>query len=285
MKILFVNGRQSAKAFGRTDLLVVVGVVGILAFLGTVYIAHASTKSKTAICMNSLKQLGFATDMYSQANQQKLPYAMVHRADTNQSSWDRLLNPFLRASLRGKDMSVPPPSQAKVNELLLCPEDTVKPIAFAVKYKLPRRTYSMPWHDMNKANWPPASTNATGIGLWWAAYGRDLYSIEALDGYSNNIPAFKKDMILDPAATLLLTEQAKPNNIAGNTSGARIKCTADHLEAKVIEPSDYHDGKINYLMVDGHVETLLPAQTVGHTGQAGNDPRTHLGMWTVRPGD
>jgi hypothetical protein len=38
-------------------------------------------------------------------------------------------------------------------------------------------------------------------------------------------------------------------------------------------------------MVDGHVEFLSPDQTVGATGEAGENPRKHLGMWTIRAKD
>ena len=45
--------------------------------------------------------------------------------------------------------------------------------------------------------------------------------------------------------------------------------------------ANFHNGRFNYLLADGHVETLRPEQTLG----TGNNPGRQTGMWTILAGD
>lgn len=222
--------------------------------------------------------------MYEQHNNGKIPFAFIHHNDQKHTTWDHLVNPFIRSVARGTNFNAPPPSERGMQKALLCPSDKIPPANWAGK-DAKRRTYAMPWHNMFEVNWPPAPDNATGVGLWWANYGGTHSSLQSLSSPGNHATAIYKDIILQPAATMLLTEQAKSGNIAGNSSGATIRSTADHLDAKMISAASYHDGKFNYLQFDGHVKKLYPKQTVGHVGSEGSNPDTHFGLWTIRPGD
>ncbi len=285
-----VSVRQGQQgAFGRVELIVTIAVVLVLGVLAGVFIGRykgGKGGSSATVCVNNLKQLGAGMMMYAESNGQKLPYAFIHHSNTKQFVWDTLVGTYIRASMRGEDKSKPAPSAAAVGNLLQCPEDTVPPLEFAVKYGFNRRTYAMPWHTMDARNWPPGPTNSTGVGLWWASYGKGTNSLSMMTNkLVGGLPAIRMDMILDAAQTMLLTEMAKSNNIAGNSSGGRIRYTGEHLEEGVVEPASYQEGKINYLMFDGHVETLFPQDTVGPAGKAGNGWNTHFGIWSIRPTD
>ncbi len=281
-----ISHKRNRDGFGRTELIVTLAVVLLLGILGGVFIGRSKKGSSDSVCVTNLKQLGAGMVMYTESNAGKLPYAFIHQGDAKQSVWDGLIGTYIRASLRGPDKSKPAPSAAAVGNLLQCPEDTVAPLEFAVKYGFKRRTYSMPWHTMDGKNWPPASTNTTGVGLWWASYGKGTNSLTMVTNKPpGGLPSIRMDMIPDAANTLLLTEQAKSNNIAGNSSGGRIKFTADHLESGVILPEDYQASRINYLMIDGHVELLMPEETVGPAGKTGSGWNTHFGIWSIRPND
>jgi len=274
------------EGFGRVELVATVGAVLMLATVSLFGFKKIQNGNNDAVCMSNLKQLGAGIAMYTEVNSHKLPYASIHYSDSKQSVWDNLVSPFTKASIRGGDLSAPAPSAAKLTELLLCPSDDVPPLEFAVKYGFKRRTYSMPWNKMETANWPPQTNSATGVGLWWASYSKGISSIASLTNAPvKPIASVKLDMLLEPARTILLTEQAKSNNIAGNSSGARIKYTADHFEQGRGESAGHNNGMVNYLMTDGHVELLQPAQTVGHTGQVGTNAALHQGMWTIKAGD
>ncbi|HSH96498.1 MAG TPA: H-X9-DG-CTERM domain-containing protein, partial [Roseimicrobium sp.] len=208
-------------------------------------------------------------------------FAFIHFSDSKQLMWDNLIGSYLKSNRRGANASVP----ATMGSQLLCPADTIAPLPFAVKYGFKRRSYAMPWHTMDPKNWPPDKNNSTGVGLWWATYGGSNSLIRTLNTYTNEIPSIRRDMILSPSMTMLVTEQARSNNIANNTTGARIRYTADHLDTAVIPTESFHRGKFNYLMVDGSAMTLHPEGSVGRTGATGDDPKTHKGMWSIRSDD
>jgi prepilin-type processing-associated H-X9-DG protein len=98
-------------------------------------------------------------------------------------------------------------------------------------------------------------------------------------------PVIRLALIPEPADTLLLTEHVSPANWLWNSSHATVASTGEQLQSKTIQPARFHGGRFNYLMIDGHVETLRPIETVGHVGQVGANPATHYGIWTIRPGD
>jgi prepilin-type processing-associated H-X9-DG protein len=77
----------------------------------------------------------------------------------------------------------------------------------------------------------------------------------------------------------LLVERISIPNALWQTKFACIISAKEQFDAKTIDQNKFHGGKLNYLMLDGHVELLRPIQSGGHVG-AGNQ-----GLWTIRPGD
>ncbi|NBR87083.1 MAG: hypothetical protein EB141_05285 [Verrucomicrobia bacterium] len=279
---------RSRLGFSRLELVVVTAIISFLCGLSVSYLRGLSLKSKATVCRENLRQLSLGMLLYINESDGRLPYASLVQNTRSQSTWDTLVSPAVRSQLKSPDPNVAAPPQSKVNELLLCPADRVKPADWAAKYKLRRRTYAMPQHDMRQANWPPGPDNATGVGLWWSFGSKGTNQPSSLI-YNAEEPtkqaSVRTGMILQPKATILLAEQAKTNNIVANGQGSTINCAADHLDTALLPLKNYHQGKFNYLMVDGHVEFLSPDQTVGATGEAGDNPRKHLGMWTIRAKD
>jgi prepilin-type processing-associated H-X9-DG protein len=104
--------------------------------------------------------------------------------------------------------------------------------------------------------------------------------------YTNQIPAITLGMVPAPGRTLLLTEQARSNNLLWGYSCAVIHNAHEHLDETAIPTEKYHGGKFNYLMVDGHVEMLFAAQSEGKEEVAGLKNVKHTGDdWTIRPDD
>ncbi len=284
---MHINLDKRTKAgFGRTELIVTIVVVLVLGTVGLAFMRGSKQVRVTDTCTANLKQLGVAMSMYTEANDRRLPYAFIHMSDVKQSTWDGLVGKYVQASLR-TDANKPPPAASVVGQLLSCPLDKVEPLPFAVKYGFKRKTYTMPWHSMDTKNWPPATTNTTGVGLWWASYGKGNTGLDPVTNRLKGIalPSIRTDLILEPAHTMLLTEMARSNNISGNSSGGRIRYTGEQLETNVIPAMEYHGGKFNYLMMDGHVEQLFPEETVGPAGKTGSGWNTHFGIWSIRPGD
>lgn len=270
--------------FTRTELMVSAGATLVILVLVFLFLSRSGSAGKNHVCFANLKALGTATQMYSQQNGDKLPYAYIHVNDHQKYSWDTLIRPYARAAMRGDDPNNPAPGTNAFNRLLLCPQDDTAPRDWGKKQG--RRTYSMPWHDMEASNWPPGGDNKTGIGIWWRAGSKGISSLETIAKPNTKLPSLRLAGIPNPAGTMLLAEQSRSNNIVANSSGANIRCTADHVEGRDDRPAEpYHDMKLNYLMLDGHVELLLPAETVGAGGAIGKDYHTHQGLWTINPND
>jgi prepilin-type processing-associated H-X9-DG protein len=190
-------------------------------------------------------------------NDDRLPFAYIQYDEWESVAWDGLIYSFVLG-----DCEISSSSLDKENDLLRCPVDTMGDRT---------RTYAMPQHDMNSTNWPPGPKNGTGVGLWWSCWAEGNASLTEVVSIVGKIPAVRLEMIRAPASTLLLTEHASSVNSMFAYNGATISGPNDHLDTKTRRMNRYHNGKFNYLMVDGHVELLLPAQKQG--------------IWTIQPND
>lgn len=251
-------------AFNLTELTVVLAVLVVLGVLITLFVIYERRGALLNQCASNLKQLGEAMTMYAQDNNNCLPYAFIKYNDQESTTWDTLIFPYIDEDgsriVSGSFLD-------KKHSILRCPADTIEGWGHA------RRTYSMSKHDMSSSNWPPGPGNNTGVGLWWSSDVSDGNAALAnvLSPYTA-MPAIQLSMIPAPAGTLLLTDQARPDNIMFNDSYATI----GHGDLQFFDPNSrtvnpYHHGKFNFLMVDGHVEALYPDAKPG--------------MWTIQAND
>lgn len=286
--------RQCEQGFNVKELIVVVAVVAILAFLagGVLKLrARFQLDAGTRQCQNNLSRIGKAFAMYEGDNDGKIPYAGLRAAIGVHWSWDDLINKQLGGHLSAEELRKGEfPLDIPV---LRCPADTVPINETSAKRGSHRRTYVMPLHDMKDENWPPSSWNYTGVGLWWDLGKGSLMPISSTrwvtnrpsDNPAGNVvqAAFKKDMILNPKGTIALTERLYRNNIIGNASVCTVANVSQHVDSKAgINPESFHRGQFNYLFADWHVENLPPEKTLGKSNPS---PAYQSGMWTVNPND
>jgi len=302
-------GRCSSGRGGFTlvELLVVIAIIGMLAGMILPALARARENAKASQCQSKLMLLGVAEAMYSSDNRDKLTFAAMRGLNTGgEWTYDDLLADYIGAALTEADKRANQSPEAKVGLLLRCPADRA-PLADWVTEGT-RRSYSMIGHDMstkgksNFARWRATPNDRTGAGLYWAHSIRGPVS-ETF--YTNDtVPPHRQSYVLssymmDPQSTLEFTEQINIANIAGHHSGAKIDNAAEHhvigtrsgvkdftfqdLPSYTYDdPKEHHKGGYNYLFADGHVEHLLPRETLG---EMNNDLSKQSGMWTMDPRD
>ena len=69
--------RHPGRAFTLIELLVVIAIIAVLAGLLLPALGRSKAKAYNAACVNNLRQLGIATRLYSEENEERLPSAEI----------------------------------------------------------------------------------------------------------------------------------------------------------------------------------------------------------------
>ena len=221
-------------------------------------------------------------------------------------TWDSLLNHYIGGKMT-EDRLWNPVASVKIATalpVLKCPSDaTPRPDWIAPPLPVNRRSYAMPGYmdlygklaEGRLAPWPPSSDSQTGVGLnfsplspFWNNADNKIGDGSPANPRPSHQLAVKGNMILEPSGTIVLTERIHVHNVMGFVERHIIGNAEEHMATGpgpvytppyFYPPADkHHGGRFNYLMVDGHVEFLLPGKTTPNLGL----PR---GMWSIKTGD
>jgi len=329
------------KGFTLIELLVVIAIIAILAGMLLPALAKAKQRALTAGCQNNMKQMAIGINMYFADNKQKMPISRLEKTAaflTGESegttwSWDDYIMGYMGAPYALADCTwridwnptqTGAASVARPEKWAICPADKVRSQDDQVNapganaWRGVRRSYAMPQHNMGKTasfnfittgagDWPPNSSQRTGVGLV-LRQGEPATGGTALNGgfwgwklgtfddtasrlmKIRNQPAVNESMLKDGLGTMVLTERISAQNYLGNNGWAEIANADSHWDGgtattayMTTDGSQLH-GKETYdhLFADGHVETLNRRSVLGNTNTS---TALQSGAWTVNPTD
>lgn len=79
--------RGNSRSFTLVELLVVIAIIGLMAGLGVPAISRAMAKAKSSECVNNLRQISTAINLFASENSGSLPYCSGPSAAGNGNSF------------------------------------------------------------------------------------------------------------------------------------------------------------------------------------------------------
>ena len=118
--------RTTITAFTLIELLVVISIIALLIALLMPALSIARESGRRAVCMSNLRQIGIATEMYKQENNQFIPPCIVREGALDQESWDGFIQPFINANApRPERPGYEAGASFDVVDAFICPSDQV----------------------------------------------------------------------------------------------------------------------------------------------------------------
>ncbi len=220
------------QAFTLVELLVVISIIALLMGLLLPALARVKRQAQSTVCKNNLRQMGLATMLYVEDNEDRLPYAwgVSHNANTN--NFQTLLIPYVLKDKFNADQNTRDSDFAK--NVFRCP------------------TRLKENHFRNNVEYP-----GTG-NPWKISYGMNQYTSLNFPVPGGGFPSAdtaKHFTVPNPAATLLIADLSYELNhpaiirLHSRTVGEEL-----YYDVGWRHGMSHPEGQANILLMDMHVE-------------------------------
>lgn len=310
--------RQRDEAFTLVELLVVIGIIAVLIAMLLPALNKARAQAKTVQCMSQMRQIGTLMFMYANDNRGNLPYSIAISVNGGAIdkywSWDDLLSTYDGRKLSAEQMDADGLQATDgsafaggTNNLYRCPAEDLTDGDYYI------RTYAMPTVRYDDAGHVGVATPAPvdmvhdggsyahGMAApGWINESRPHPAPPPIMGWSANLV-----QIHAATTTILLCEQRSEgtgtqwSHMGGEEPILDAPTNFDtpqqrNLNAWDRAPSQYGQNSANaypclheqgnkpawnYLMCDGHVETIAPRDTL-HLVRVGGVSKYTRYLWT-----
>jgi prepilin-type processing-associated H-X9-DG protein len=259
----------SVRGFTRIDASFIVIALLLLAAVAWAWNWASGENRRIWVCAHHMKALGCAFAEYAQEHNGTLPPAYFNDGQIS-NSWDMEIAPYLETQSARQNPTIGQRDlRDEITYFYKCPSDITPR-----RHGAPR-SYSMPMYDINMFGWPPTINSMGGVGLYVDA--KILRNFQRT-GSSDLAPAIKISMVPSPADTALLVECINNQNVLWNPNFACISSSEEQFNGKTMKFKDFHNTKMNHLMLDGHVE-LLSSQSLALLPDQNSD---HPNIWAIK---
>lgn len=240
--------------FTLVELLVVIGIIGLLISILLPALNKAREQSNAIKCASNMRQIFTYMTMYVNDNKGMYPAAPIigdapPPTTTYPVAWYMQTTGVAAFNQGGTLLAYMPPSVDAITALFNCPTDISagRPVRYGSMTVAPRNfTYSF----NAKINWCFVSNSYT-------------HYYTGSTGATLPVPAIKATMVRHPANKILIFEEEYPNDGMCELVSASGGTDLDDV------PSQRHDGYCNICFADGHIDRVTPADVYAHAALSG----------------